>query len=227
MSDIYLIRHGFTPANNVNYNHQTNMWKIAKDEDMPLEIKYGREQAKEVGRFLNNIEGKSLILVSPYKRTRETLELALTEMHGDYDVRICNDIHEIESGIHYARSKEEVLEVCKEAEKFYKDFDKDPYTTKFIGGESYADVKKRTENIVKEILDISNKNIYKNIFIFAHGEVNRWIYHNINNELYDIKQKNGEIIIANGNSAGKTVFIPKAFVPKGYVINIEDYKGIC
>ena len=74
MGNIYLIRHGFTPANNANYNNQRGLSLIASDEDMPLDRIYGVSQALELGSFLNGIRGKSLILVSPYKRTRETLE---------------------------------------------------------------------------------------------------------------------------------------------------------
>ena len=59
------------------------------------------------------ISGKSLILVSPYHRTKQTLEIALQEMDDDYDIRICEDLHENHSGVHYAKTKEEVLELLK------------------------------------------------------------------------------------------------------------------
>lgn len=224
MSNIYLIRHGFTPANNANYNGQKGMRTIAEDKDMPLEKKYGRKQAEELGLFLNTIEGKTLILVSPYNRTRETLDIALSHMKGDYDIEVCDDIHEISAGIHYARTKSEVLELSKNAEKFYKEFEKNPYETKYIGGESYYDVRDRVKNISNKILSISKSNIYDNIFIVAHGEVNRWIYYNINNKLYDIKQKNCEVLLISDENV-KSVFVPNTFVPKGYIINVDDYKN--
>ena len=51
MTNIYLIRHGFTPANNANYNRQRGIREIAEDSDMPLEREYGVKQAREVGEF--------------------------------------------------------------------------------------------------------------------------------------------------------------------------------
>ena len=45
MSKLYLIRHAFTPANNASYNNQRNLWRIAKDKDMPIEKVYGIRQA--------------------------------------------------------------------------------------------------------------------------------------------------------------------------------------
>ena len=68
LSNIYLIRHGFTPANNASYNNQRGMSEIAIDSYMPLEKHYGRRQAEELGKFLDTIKGKTLILVSPYNR---------------------------------------------------------------------------------------------------------------------------------------------------------------
>ena len=55
MANIYLIRHGFTPANNANYNCQRGIREIAEDRDMPLERNYAVRQAEEAGIFLNNL----------------------------------------------------------------------------------------------------------------------------------------------------------------------------
>lgn len=224
MSNIYLIRHGFTPANNANYNNQRGLRKISEDRFMPLEIKYGREQARELGVFLNTIKGKTKIFVSPYNRTRETLEIALKEMHNEYDIEIVEDLHEIYSDIHYAKTRDELLNEHPEASKFYEDFKIDPYNTKYIGGESKFDVRDRVKEISKRIIELSNSNKYDNIFIFAHGEVNRWIYYHINNEILTYTQKNCEVLVGNGKDKGKIIFTPKSFVPQGYFINIDDYK---
>ena len=223
MSDIYLIRHGFTPANNASYNNQRGLRKIAEDREMPLEKTYGEEQARELGKYLNNIKGKAKIFVSPYKRTRQTLNIALNEMNGDYDIEVVEELHEIYSGIHYAKTKEELIEEEPAAVNFYKEFEKDNYNTKYIGGESKCDVKNRTEEICKRIIKIAKSDKYDNIFIFAHGEVNKWIYYNINQELYDYNQKNCEVILASGENKGKVVFSPKSIVPKGYYIDINKY----
>lgn len=223
MSDIYLIRHGFTPANNANYNNQTGLRKISEDEFMPLEKKYGVLQSKELGMFLNTIKGKTKIFVSPYKRTKETLDIALKEMHGEYDIEVVDDLHEIYSNIHYAKTKDELLKEYPLESQFYIDMDNDPYNTKYIGGESKFDVRDRVEGIAKRIIELSNKDEYDNIFVFAHGEVNRWIYYHINNEIFLYNQKNCEVIKGNGVDKGNVLFTPKTVVPKDYLVDINEY----
>ena len=105
MNNIYLIRTGFTPANNADYNNQRGLSEIATDSYMPLEIHYGRKQAEELGKYLNTIMGKTLILVSSYNRTLETLEIALKNMHGDYKVEVRDELHEINLGVHFAKNE--------------------------------------------------------------------------------------------------------------------------
>ena len=118
MNNIYLIRTGFTPANNAYYNNQRGLSEIATDSYMPLEIHYGRKQAEELGKYLNTIMGKTLILVSSYNRTLETLEIALRNMHGDYKVEVRDELHEINLGVHFARTKEEILELYPVSKAF-------------------------------------------------------------------------------------------------------------
>lgn len=222
-SKIFLIRHGFTPANNAKYNNQRDLWKIANDQDMPLEKEYGEVQARELGSFLNKIEGNTLILVSPYKRALQTLDIALQEMNGEYDIEICDELSENNCGIHYAKTKEEVLELYPEAIDFYLNIENNPYEVSYIGGESDYDVRDRVEDISKKILNISNSENYANIFIFAHGTVNKWIYYWINNDILLERQKNCEVIIANGDNRGKAIFLPEAWVPLGYKVKINSY----
>jgi len=221
MGNIYLIRHGFTPTNNVNYNGQGKIRSIAEDKDMPLEREYGVRQALELGTYLNSIEGKTLILASPYNRVRQTLNYALSNMKKNYEIIISDDLHEINSGVSFARTKDEVLEIYPNT-SFYEDFKKDPINTSYIEGESNANVRDRVKDISNKIIEYSNK--YDNVFVFAHGVVNKWIYYWINNGDVISIQKNCEVIMGNGNNKGKSMFLPVSFVPKGYLINIEDYK---
>lgn len=223
MTNIYLIRHGFTPANNAKYNNQRDLWKIAEDADMPLEMEYGEEQARELGQFLDLIPGKTLILVSPYHRTKQTLEIALREMTGDYEIRVCEDLHENDSGVHYAKTKEEVLEFYPEAEEFYQKIEDNPYETRYLGGECEYDVRARVKKVSERILLTSQANCYDNIFIFGHGTVNRWIYYWINGEIPPFHQKNCEVIPANGEYCGVPIFLPQAWVPLGYEVDIKKY----
>ena len=103
---------------------------------MPLDREYGVSQALELGTFLNNIAGSTLSMVSPYQRTLETLHLALKNMSGTYEVIVCECLCEIDVGIHYSRSKEEVLKEYPTAIEFYENYAKDPFCTKYTDGES-------------------------------------------------------------------------------------------
>jgi broad specificity phosphatase PhoE len=225
MSNIYLIRHGFTPANNASYNGQINLREIAEDKDMPLEIKYGREQASEIGKFLNNINGKTLVLASPYRRVQETMKIALSKVSFKYDLRVCEELREINSGVHYARTKEELLNMYPEAKKVLDSLKKDPLGTTYLGGESQYYVRDRVKNISLKIKKISNSSEYNNILIFGHGTANRWISYWITGKYIDHTLKNGEIIRINGNNY-ETVFIPNSFVPLGYMVDIKKHKEI-
>ena len=109
MSNIFLIRHAFTPANNANYSNQEGLWKIALNKDMPIEKNYGVNQALELGKFLDNFKGKILIYVSSYLRTRQTLEYALSKMNENYEIKTSDELIEFDSGIHYAHTAQEVL----------------------------------------------------------------------------------------------------------------------
>lgn len=220
MGNIYLIRHGFTPANNANYNNQRGLSIIASDENMPLDKKYGVEQALELGLFLNEIRGKSLILVSPYRRTRETLEYALQNMNGEYEIMVIDDLREINTGACYAKTRDEVIEENDDGLMFFDNLEKKPFETSYIDGESGYDVRDRVFDISSKIVDLSK--MYDNIFVFAHGTVNKWIFYNINKYFYDY-QKNCEVIKANGDDKGLSIFVPKAWAPKGYMVNIDDY----
>ena len=70
---------------------------------------------------------------------------------------------------------------------------------------------------------ISEREDFDHIVILAHGTVNKWIYYHLNRSLYKIHQKNCEVIMANGEDKGKSVFLPKTFAPKGYMIPLENY----
>jgi broad specificity phosphatase PhoE len=225
MSNIYLIRHGFTPANNASYNGQKRLYTITTDPNMPLEMEYGRKQALEIGEFLSNLEGKTLILVSPYRRTRETLELALPKLKDSCDVEVCDELREINSGVHYGKTKEEMLEMYPESSLVYEGLKNDFFGTKYLHGESQLDVKERVKTIANRIKEISDSNKYSNILIFGHGTANRWICYWITGNYIDHPLKNGEVIMIKDNLY-ETVFVPNALVPLGYMVDIDKHKEL-
>lgn len=225
MCNIYLIRHGFTPANNASYNGQNGLREIVEDKDMPLEIKYGRKQAEEVGVFLRNIKGKILILASPYRRVEETMQIALSKVNFNYDLKICDELKEINSGVHYARTKEELLKLYPEAKEVLDSLHKDLFGTRYLNGESQYDVRDRVKNISLEIKKIMGSKEYDNIIIFGHGTVNRWLSYWITGKYIDHTLKNGEIIKIIEDDY-ETVFLPISFVPLGYMVDIEKHKEL-
>lgn len=217
MKKIYLIRHGFTPGNNASYNNQKGLWKIAEDKDMPLEKEYGEKQALEVGEFLSDLKGRILILVSPYLRARQTLDLALTKMKGDYEIKVVNELKEFNSGICYAKTKEEVLQLYPESKKFYEDLEKDFYNTVYPNGESRNELKARAKKIALRIKNLD----YDYILIFGHGMINENIYYYLTEETLDHHMKNGEIVSVYDK---RSIFVPKAYAPEGYMIDTVLYK---
>lgn len=226
MSNIYLIRHGFTPANNANYNRQRGIREISEDRYMPLERKYGVNQAREVGAFFKSlVDGKTLIFVSPYRRTLETFMYASEVMDIDFEVSVDERIREIDSGVHYARLSSDVLKEFPESREFFDTRDTVlADVVPFYGGESQKDVRDRVLSFVYDVQNISDSNYYDNILIFTHGVAMRWIYYWLSegkNLKFGIK--NCEVIKANSDDAGETLFIPKAFAPKGFKIDIPWY----
>lgn len=224
MANIYLIRHGFTPANNANYNHQRGIREIAEDRDMPLERKYGVNQAREVGGFLKAlVNGKTLVFVSPYRRTLETFKYASEVINNDFEVSVDERIREIDSGVHYARISSDVLREFPESREFFDSRDTAlADVVPFYGGESQKDIRDRVASFVYDLELVSD--YYDNILIFTHGIAMRWIYYWLsegNNLKFGIK--NCEVIKASGDNMGESLFIPKAYAPKGFVIDIPRY----
>lgn len=220
MTKLYLIRHAFTPANNASYNNQEGLWKIAKDKDMPIEKEYGVKQALELGAFLGRLKGKILIYVSPYYRVRQTLGYALFNMCGNYDIRVLDELHEFNSGVHYAHTIDEVLRMYPESRKYFDDAKKDLESAVYTGGESRNMVKARVKGVALMSKDKVSACEYDYIFVFGHGMTNRYIYYHLTGDVLDHDMKNGEVISVTDK---KRVFLPKTFVPKGFMVNISEY----
>lgn len=220
MTKIYLIRHAFTPANNARYNNQEGLWQIALDKDMPIEKEYGVEQALELGEFLNNLKGKILIIASPYLRVQQTLKYALSRMDGDYEIRVSDELKEFNSGVHYAHTIDEVLRMYPKSKKYFEDAEKDFYNAVYTGGESRNQVKARVKNIALEIKNIASSLEYDYILVFAHGTVNHYLNYHLTGEGIDHDMKNCEVYSVLDKVS---LFVPIAFVPKGFKVNIDDY----
>lgn len=244
-SKILLIRHGFSLANNVSWNKQTGLEKklgmLSYDENVPL-ADYGILQAKETGEFLSNLflGKKILFIVSPYQRTKETMENILKQFNSKeitVDIIVDETIREIDAGIHFAKTKDELQETYPEEYGTYlstienlKEF-KNKSFIPFIGGEGQQDVRRRVHHFSKKLdkmaSEMEGANLkYDYICVVSHNFVNQWIYYWLNDkkELNIKGVKNCEVIIGNGEDAGKSLFIPETFVPKGYFVDLEKYQ---
>lgn len=220
MTKLYLIRHAFTPANNASYNNQKGLWKIARDKDMPIERVYGVKQALELGNFLNGLKGKILIYVSPYYRVKQTLGIALFKMHGNYDIRELEGLREFNSGVHYAHTIDEVLEMYPESKKYFEDAKKDLDSAVYTGGESRNMVKARVKDVALMLQEEVLSNEYDYILVFGHGMTNRYIYYHLTGDNLKDDMKNCEVLSVSDK---KSLFRPKAFVPKGFMVDISRY----
>ncbi len=220
MSKLYLIRHAFTPANNASYNNQQGLWRIAKDKDMPIEREYGVKQALELGKFLGKLKGKILIYVSPYYRVRQTLGYCLFNMEGNYDIRVLDELHEFNSGVHYAHTVDEVLKMYPESRKYFDAAKKDLESAVYTGGESRKMVKARVKEVALMLKEQVKSLDYDYILVFGHGMTNRYIYYWITGDDLNEDMKNGEVLSVSDK---KSLFLPKTVVPKGFMIDIDSY----
>ena len=80
--------------------------------------------------------------------------------------------------------------------------------------------KERVKDIALKIQDISLSNKYDYILVFAHGTVNHYIYYWLTGEYIGYNMKNCEVVSVTDK---ESLFVPFAFVPKGFMINVQDY----
>jgi len=209
------------------------------DENVPLDD-FGVQQAKETGAFLSALlKGKRvLFVVSPYQRTRETLDIILTQVDGaeHVDVVVEESIRELNAGIHFGKTKEELQELFPEEYGLYAEIvsglsdKKDKRFISHVAGEGHQDVRRRVRHFARRLYELANAsdedNQYDYIIVVGHNFVNQWIYYWLNNKaMINMKTiKNCEVVVGNGENAGKSIFAPPTFVPKGYSIDLEKYR---
>ncbi|MBO4600916.1 MAG: histidine phosphatase family protein [Bacilli bacterium] len=222
MTKILFIRHAFTPANNIRFNKQLGIYKIAKDKNMPIDLIYGVKQAEELNKFINTLSGNVLCLVSPYRRTNETMNIALKNVNFSYEIKTLDELSELNAGFHYAVNNSELLSVHPEAKEVLENLKIDPYNTKYLNGESQIDVKNRTKNISSELTLLSNSNKYDYIIIFGHGVANNWIIYWLTGNLNKIYQNNCDVLSYEKGKV-ELIFHPKTIVPDGYKVDIEKH----
>jgi len=152
---IKLLRHGESEANIGNADPTKS-----KDSEIPLSAQ-GRKQAKHIGSMMEKafIEN-ALIYCSPYKRTRETLDLLLTGADLDNStIKVYEDPRLREIDVGYG-DPDEQLTLRRIHGWFYY---------RFEGGESPADCYDRTSNFLESLMRQKNRSKKDNILIICHG----------------------------------------------------------
>lgn len=225
---LFIVRHGFNPANNVGYNNQEgireNLCKY--DEWMPLD-KYGIAQAREVGDFLREnafakqTKGKVLVLVSPYYRTRQTAHEALSRVPADekrgMEVKIAKQIREINQGLEYAETKAFGARLKEEYNESISRIDKEKANEEgfqqFTQGETTVDVRNRVRKFSKELESIAKSGQYDSIIVFSHDTLIKELYKLVAHEKLTEKINTGSIIELDFED-GKSVNVKRKVTEK-------------
>lgn len=226
---LFIVRHGYNPANNVGYNNQEgireNLCKY--DEWMPLD-KYGIVQAHEVGDFLREnafakqTKGKVLVLVSPYYRTRQTAHEALSRVpvaqKRGMEVKIAKQIREINQGLEYAETKAFGARLKEEYNESASRIDKDKAYEEgfqqFTQGETTVDVRNRVRKFSKELESIAKSGQYDSIIVFSHDTLIKELYKLVAHEKLTEKINTGSVIELDFKD-GKSVNVKREVIKNG------------
>lgn len=138
---IYLIRHAQTLWSQNGRHTGTT--------DLSL-IKEGEIQAKQLGKYLQTLPFKK-VLLSPLKRARETYALSGLKIQPE----ICSDLKEWNYGQYEGLTTEEILK---------KDQNWCIFTKGAPGGESVLDIQQRADRVLKKI-----EQIKEDVAIFSSG----------------------------------------------------------
>jgi broad specificity phosphatase PhoE len=157
LSELLLVRHGESEANRVAAEaEQSGALRIplpARDADVELSA-LGRDQATAVGRALAGLgrgDRPTAAWVSPYRRARETAELAVDEWGRDIPQRVDERLRDRELGIldglTWAGVQEFHPEEAERRRFLGKFYHRPP------GGESWADLALRVRSVLRDIED--------------------------------------------------------------------------
>lgn len=217
--NLFLTRHGESEGNVIQnrvINEQVNIPPEERIADYRLKLtSKGEIQAKELGKKINNLikkgsldKNKTLVLVSPYERTRKTFEIANEIIQFDLKkVHVLNSLREQSFGaFDFVSRTRKKSEFPKEYAEYSRN-DLHFYRQQYLG-ESPADVCDRLYSVLFFLKEYLEREKDENIFIFGHGCANRCLIMDIFNlppEFYDDFQINDNcsiISIEKGNWKG-------------------------
>ncbi len=226
-TQLLLIRHGFTPANNAGWNKQEGIREyFRRDELCPLDKVYGIKQAKELGEYLTKyLKGqKVLILVGPYYRTKQTAFHAIQGLDPTLvTLEIEEPLREINQGLNYGEPKQ-AFEDDPEAQIYYEEMKSDhKVAVPYLMGESELDVKRRMRRFAKKVKQLQDSGEYDVIIVLSSETTMKWLYYWMFGKHHELKHATASVIEATENP--RHLFIPETLVPKGHMVDFEDYKN--
>ncbi|MDO5627706.1 MAG: histidine phosphatase family protein [Mobilicoccus sp.] len=171
-AELVLIRHGESEGNVAdrlaNEKESGTLDIDTRDADTPLSSD-GRDQAAGVGRLLAGMseeERPSIVLSSPYRRARETAEIALAESPLLEKIVIDERLRERDLGIFdgytWRGIEEHFADEAKRRAHEGKFYYRPP------GGESWTDVAQRVRSV---LADIRGEYDGERVWVFSHQAV--------------------------------------------------------
>ncbi len=157
---IYLTRHGLS-----EHNLNTGIFMGRAPESRLVDT--GREQARQLGRFLASCAGLDHIICSSLPRTMETARI-IADIVGLEEVSPEDALWELSKGDwEGAMANPPPPEVQREMEK-------QPYEFRYGGGESYREVESRAAPVFEKWV---RANPGKSLLFVLHGDVIRALLH--------------------------------------------------
>lgn len=183
---LYLIRHGESEAN-VN----PEVYLSVKDHNIELTEK-GKSQSLSAGEVLNqHLGNKSLVLVSPYQRTRETWSRVLSKLLKKRILKIKENALLREQEYKIFADIEDMTTIKAKRMEFGAFF------YRFKNAESVADVNLRVQTVLNELMIRSNQGEFENVVVVTHEVVIRvflMILNNLPHEKSKVDIGNGEVL---------------------------------
>lgn len=170
--EIILVRHGQSEGNvaaeAANRQHLHEIAVPARDPDVSLSD-LGRQQARAFGTWLVDRpdgERPGVVWTSPYRRARETAEIAVDSWHRRPAFRVDERLRDRDMGI------TDTLTSVGIREKYPEEAERRAWLGKFYyrppGGESWADVAFRVRSV---LTDLANTETHERVLVSAHDVV--------------------------------------------------------
>lgn len=183
---LLLVRHGET-----EWNRQK---KFQGQIDVPLNDN-GRQQAKEAGEFLKDVQIDGAIS-SPMLRPKETAE-SILQHHPDIELELLPDLCEISHGLWEGKFEPEIE---KEFPGLLKDWQSAPETVQMPEGENLQQVWERGRRAWESIVLKYSKEP-KTILVVAHDAINKAILCQLfglgPEHFWNFKQGNGAVTVVD------------------------------